>query len=276
MRGILLAAFAALLLVDPVKSAGPANTLTPEEKSAGWKLLFDGRTLNGWEDPARESPPGDAWVVEDACIRAVPKARVREDLLTKAEFGDFELAFEWKISPRGNSGVKYRIQDRLILDAALAEGKRFEDRVEAEMRKRTLWRDKLAPGIRIEEYLVGFEYQVIDDAGHPDAARGLDRAAGSLYSLLAPTKRAAKPAGQFNEARIVVRGDQVEHWLNGEKVLTGRLDAPEIPEKLANRWGKGSKVYELLTTRPKKRTPVALQHHVDEAWFRSIKIRELK
>jgi hypothetical protein len=276
MRTNLLAAVSALILVGPAMPAGPPNTLTKEEQAGGWKLLFDGRTLNGWEDPARETPPGDAWMVEDGCIRAVPKARVREDLLTKAEFGDFELVFEWKISPRGNSGVKYRIQDRLILNAALAEGKRFEDRVEAEMRKRTLWRDKLPAGIRIEEYLVGFEYQVIDDAGHPDAARGLDRAAGSLYSMLAPTKRAAKPAGQFNEARIVVRGDQVEHWLNGEKVMTGRLDAPEIPEKLAKRWGKSSKVYELLTSQPKKRTPIALQHHVDEAWFRSIRIRELK
>jgi hypothetical protein len=265
---------AAAVLSASASLAAEPNTLSKQEQAAGWKLLFDGRTLTGWEDPARESPPGDAWVVQEGCIRAVPRARVREDLLTKAAFGDFELAFEWKISPRGNSGVKYRIQDRLILDASRAEGKRFEDRVEAEMRRRTLFRDKLPPGIRIEEYLVGFEYQVIDDAGHPDALRGIDRAAGSLYSLLAPSKRAARPAGEFNQARIVVRGDHIEHWLNGEKVLDGRLDAPEIPEKLAKRWGKGSKVYELLTTRPKRRTPIALQHHVDEAWFRNIKIRE--
>ena len=116
---------------------------------------------------------------------------------------------------------------------------------------------------------------MIDDHGHPDAARSPDRAAGSLYSMLAPSRQAAKPAGQFNQSKIVVRGENIEHWLNGEKVLTGRLDAPVIGEKLAKRWGKGSKVYELLTSQPKKKTPVALQHHVDEAWFRSIKIREL-
>ncbi|HUF79889.1 MAG TPA: DUF1080 domain-containing protein [Burkholderiales bacterium] len=276
MNGSVFAAAAAGALACSAFAADAPNTLTPAEKAAGWRLLFDGRTLNGWEDPAREKPPGDAWTVEDGCIRAVPKARVREDLPTLETFGDFELAFEWKISPRGNSGVKYRIQDRLILVTGAAPGAKFEDRVEAELRHRTVTRGAVKPGMGIEEYLVAFEYQVIDDHGHPDAAHSPDRAAGSLYSMLAPSKQAAKPAGQFNQAKIVVRGENVEHWLNGEKVLTGRLDAPAIGEKLAKRWGKGSKVYQLLTAQPKKKTPIALQHHVDEAWFRTIKIRELR
>src|SRR5687768_1931518 len=184
MNSSLLAAAAACALAFPALAAEIPNTLTAEEKAVGWRLLFNGRTLNGWEDPASEKPPGDAWTVEDGCIRAVPKARVREDLPTLETFGDFELAFEWKISPRGNSGVKYRIQDRLILVHGAAPGTKFEDRAEAELRRRTITRGAVKPGMEIEEYLVGFEYQVIDDHGHPDAARSPDRAAGSLYSML--------------------------------------------------------------------------------------------
>ena len=91
------------------------NTLTAEEKAAGWKLLFDGKSMKGWEDPSQEKPPGDGWIVADGCLKTVPNPRIREDLFTKENFGDFELAFEWKIAPKGNSGVKYRIQDRAVL-----------------------------------------------------------------------------------------------------------------------------------------------------------------
>jgi hypothetical protein len=175
-----------LLGVCLCHAADAPNTLTKAEKTAGWKLLFDGKTLHGWEDPAREKPPGDAWVVADGCIRAVPRARMREDLLTTESFGDFELVFEWKISTRGNSGVKYRIQDRVVLDEDAGAGKKFENVAEAELRQKTLRRDAVKPGMRIQEYLVAFEYQVIDDAGHPDAARGMEYAAGSLYSMVAP------------------------------------------------------------------------------------------
>jgi hypothetical protein len=265
-----------LLAVGLGHAADTPNTLTTAEKKAGWKLLFDGKTLQGWEDPAHEKPPGDAWMVTDGCIRAAPKARTREDLLTTAAFGDFELVFEWKISTRGNSGVKYRIQDRIVLDEDAGTGRKFENLAEAELRHKTLRRDALKPGMRTQEYLVAFEYQVIDDAAHPDAARGMEYAAGSLYSMVAPSKLAAKPVGEFNQSRIVLRGEAVEHWLNGELVLQARLDSAVIAEKLAKRWGKESKVVELLTKQPQKRTPIALQHHVDEAWFRSIKIRELR
>ena len=78
-----------------------------------WQVLFDGKTFKGWEDPLAKSPPGDSFTIEDGCLKAVPHPRLDEDLFTKDTYGDFELEFDWKISPRGNSGVKYRIQDRV-------------------------------------------------------------------------------------------------------------------------------------------------------------------
>lgn len=269
VMAVLAGSGAALAAADP-------NTLTAAEKTAGWRLLFDGKTLDGWDDSSAVSPGASAWTVADGCIQTVPRARVRGDLVSKAAFDNFEMGFEWKIEARGNSGVKYRIQARVPLDLAKTpQFRRHEDRVDFELRNRVTRREALTPGALFEEYLVAFEYQLIDDDGHSDARSGLDRTAGALYSMVPPLKRAAKPVGQFNESRIVLRGNRVEHWMNGEKVLDARLDDPVVGEKLMKRWSKENKVYELLTTQPHKRTPVALQHHVDQVWFRSVKIRPL-
>lgn len=254
-------------------ASGAENRLTAEEKAAGWRLLFDGKTMRGWEDPTRESPPGDAWVVEDGCLKAVAHPRIREDLLTTESFGDFELAFEWRISPRGNSGVKYRIQDRALLvrNRPSPAGKKFEDMVNYELTHRLAERSRIAPDEEVEEYLVAFEYQVIDPAVAADARSG----PGSLYDLAGEAHQAARPVGEFNQGRIVLRGNHVEHWVNGVKVVDVDLDSPAVLERLARRWGKGSPVYERLGRLERRRTPVALQHHNDEAWFRNIKLRPL-
>src|SRR3954452_3858216 len=89
------AAFAAPLV------ATADNQLTAQEKSAGWRLLFDGKTYNNWEDPTKKSPRGDSFTIEDGCLKSVPHARLEEDLFTKETFRDFELVFDWKISPGG-------------------------------------------------------------------------------------------------------------------------------------------------------------------------------
>src|SRR5262245_36434089 len=88
------------------------NQLSSEDKAAGFKLLFDGKTFAGWEDPTKKSPPGDNFVIEDGCLKSTSHPKIDEDLFTSETFSDFELQFDWKISPRGNSGVKYRIQKR--------------------------------------------------------------------------------------------------------------------------------------------------------------------
>ena len=87
------------------ESSAP-NTLTAAEKKAGWILLFDGKSMHGWEDPRQRNPPGDAWTIEDGALKAQPHPKITEDLFLNRTFKDFELAWEWKISPAGNSGVK--------------------------------------------------------------------------------------------------------------------------------------------------------------------------
>lgn len=262
--------FAALALV-------PLLSQTPAGSEEGWTSLFDGKTFAGWRDPAKMNPPGTAWVIADGCLKTVPHATMREDLISAREYGDFELAFEWKISPGGNSGVKYRIQDAalLVLDGRAANKLPFEKQVDFELRNRTNRREGIDPAKKFELYTVAFEFQTIDDQRHPDALRKPVSTSGALYSLIPPSRHMAKPAGEFNQGRIVLKGNHVEHWLNGEKVVDVSLNDPRITEGLAKRWGTDSPVYRLLTVQPKKTAPIALQHHADEAWFRNIRIRPL-
>ncbi len=246
------------------------NQLTTQEKAAGWRLLFDGKTYAGWEDPVRKSPPGDSFTIEDGCLKATPHPRINEDLFTTDTFRDFELLFDWKISPGGNSGVKYRIQDRIIL---LGEGaSKFEDLVALSFRKRTTVRP--AKG---QEYVVGFEYQITDNATNKDAAaNGPKHQTGALYDTFAPVRDATRPVGEFNQSRLLVEGDHVEHWLNGVKVVDASLRAPEVATGARERWGEGSAVYDLLVKQPRPSCQISLQNHNDAAWFRNIKIRVIR
>ena len=188
-------------------------------------------------------------------------------LAAAAAYRDFELEFDWKIAPGGNSGVKYRIQDRVSVSETQLS--KFEDQVNASLKKRS--------GRRIagQEYVVGFEYQLLDNALNPDARAGATHQACALYDVLPPARDATKPVGQWNHSRLVLKGDQVEHWLNGVKVVDGSLAAPEVERAAAKRWGAGSPVYQLLVKQPRKECPISLQNHDSEAWFRNIKIRRL-
>lgn len=251
-----------------------ANRLTAEEQKAGWRLLFDGKTMRGWA-PAAEG----AWTVEDGCLKAIPRPVLREDLLTLDEFADFELVFEWKVAPGANSGVKYLIQDSVLVDEKqLPEGMRlsFEQQVGWFLEHRSAKRELVKPGSGAQVYPVAFEYQVIDDKRHVDALYNATGRAGALYRMAAPAQSVSRPAGEFNEGRIVLRGLHVEHWLNGVKVVDIRLDDPQVRESIEKRWKEGHPVRRLLVEIPKRRTPIALQHHNDEAWFRNLKIRELR
>jgi hypothetical protein len=250
--------------------AGAAdNQLTPQEKKDGWKLLFDGKTFKGWEDPSKRTPPSDSFVIDEECLKSVRHPQLTEDLFTADKYNDFELVFDWKIAPGGNSGVKYRIQDRVMLADAV-KGEKFEDRANASIKTRRT--DRPAKG---QEYVVGFEYQVLDNALNPDARRGTNHQAGALYDMISPTKDATLPVGQFNHSRLVVKGDHVEHWLNGEKVVDGTLNDPGVATGTAARWGTTSPVYGLLVNHPKRECQISLQNHESEAWFKNIKIRKL-
>lgn len=259
----------AILCVAPLVFAAD-NRLTPAEKTAGWRLLFDGHSYANWDDPARKSPPGDSFTIEDGCLKAMPHPKIVEDLFTKDLFADFELEWDWKISAAGNSGVKYRIQDHLFL--ADQKTPRFEELVNLSLQP-----PRPARRAKGQDYVIGFEYQMVDNSSNPDAKRGgALHQAGALYDVEAPSKDVTKPAGEFNHSRLVVRGDRVEHWVNGEKVVDTSLKSPQVAAAMAKRWGEGSQVYKLLVDQPRPRCPISLQNHDDAAWFKNVKVRELK
>ncbi len=237
-------AFASAVLAAP-------NELTPEERSTGWTLLFDGRSLNGWHLYQKKGEAHGGWKVEDGAL-VCPKSNGRPngsggDLVTDGKFGDFEFAFEWKISVGGNSGVHY------FFDENRAPG---------------------GPPMYAGDTghsPVGFEYQVLDDDKHPDGKRGPTHQAGALYDLIAAEKKTVKPVGEWNEARIVVRGNHVEHWLNGAKSAECDLDSDTFRAALAK-----SKYHVIPGFGTKVATALALQDHGEEAAFRNVKIRALK
>src|SRR4051812_44594104 len=176
------AAIAALALTIAVPAlAQTPNTLTAAEKSAGWKLLFDGKDLKGWRVYHKKDVSPE-WTVQDGAI-ALTKGGAG-DLMTVDEFGDFELSLDWKISPKGNSGVIYFVKE-------------FDDAKDT--------------------YNSGPEMQVLDNEGHADGKTPSHRA-GAIYDLVVPTNAVTKPVGEWNQARIVVRKGHIEHWLNGVKV----------------------------------------------------------
>ena len=266
----------AALLALAATATAQHNALTPQEKSDGWILLFDGKTYRHWQDPAKKHVPGDGWVILDGCLKTVPHARITEDLLTTDSWDDFDLKFEWKVSAGANTGLKYRLQHILFIDEQkLQPGPNgFEGLLGREIESPKSDRAHIAPNSRGQEYTIGFEMQLIDDQRHPDALRGADRQTGSLYSMIARTQAAAHPAGEWNNARLVVRGQHVEHWVNDVKVLDALLDDPRVKEGVAKRWGPAPAI-RMLLSRPMTDGPIGLQHHGDEVWFRDIRIRRI-
>jgi hypothetical protein len=241
-----------------------------------WLTLFDGQTLNGLVDPWTRVPPGGSWVLDAGALKAVPKPRIAEDLVTAQEYGDFELEFEWKVSPGGNTGVKYRIQSIFFVaaDKNQTGPDGFEGMLGRELANPTGSRAQLPAGAKGFEYTIGFECQLLDDERHPDARRDEAHKTGALYSFLPPTRRAARPAGEWNTARIVVRGAAFEHWINGVQVLAGRLDDPAVSKGAAKRWNPAPPIREMLA-HPRPTGRISFQHHGDDAWFRAIRIRTL-
>ena len=259
-----------IFLIAPYAALGvgapPPNTLTPDEKLAGWTLLFDGRTMNGWDDPRAKTPPGDAWTIEDGCLKANGHPRIVEDLFTKMSYTDFELAFDWRISLHGNSGVKYRIQEHLFV-VPPGTGESFEQSVERSFLNRVSGRPA-----RGQDYVIGFEYQILDSPPQIDRRQ----TSGALYDMVAPSIQTARPVGEFNHSQIVVRGNHVEHWLNGVKVVDTTLDAPLALRGIETRWGVAPHVNGMLAKQPRTSCPISLQNHGDAAWFRNLKIRPLR
>jgi hypothetical protein len=262
-----------LVLLAALTSFAAENQLTPEEKSGGWKLLFDGKTMKGWTDSEGKPMTSDAWTIEDGCLKPRAKPTLIEDLFSKDTYTDFELVFDWKISPGGNSGVKYRIQDHIYMAGDRQKGtpRKFELAVDDFSKDRI----KERPTGKGQDYVVGFEYQVIDNSKNADALSAQTHSAGALYDIAAPSRDATKPVGDWNHSRLVVKGTHVEHWLNGEKVVDASIATDVVRPLLSKRWGQTPAVLKALSEQPRKSCPISLQNHNDEAWFKNIKIKKL-
>ncbi len=205
-----------------------ANRLTAAERAAGWRQIFDGTTLTGWRGYRTPAPPA-GWTVADGVLsRTGPGG----DLMTSDEFGDFELQLEWKVGPAGNSGVIYRV----------------------------------ATGPE-QPWHTGPEMQVLDNAKHADGKNPIT-SAGSNYAVHAPVKDVTRPVGEWNAARLVVRGAHVEHWLNGVKLLEYELWSPDWDARVT-----ASKFATLPGYGRAKRGHLVLQDHGDVVSFRNLRIR---
>ncbi len=244
---------AALLLVAwALARAGqphqaPPNQLTPNEltnaeRRQGWRLLFDGKTTAGWVEVTGKPFPTNCWTVEGGSLKALVRTDGFQDIRTVESFRSFDLQFDWKILKNGNSGVKYLIQK--VDEWTNAEGRQARAR--------------------------GLEYQLADDANE-DAASDPRRVAGSLYSLIAPSPRIPPRIGEFNHSRLVVDGSHVEHWLNGRKVVEFDTGSADVRRLMRTYLPAGAPPDAPFT----QTSPISLQNHSSETWFRDIKIRAL-
>ena len=224
------------------------NKLTEEEKEQGWNLLFDGYTTNGWRGINKDSFPGKGWEIKDGAIHVTASDGAESahggDVVTKDQYGDFELKWQWKMLTKGgNSGVKYFVK----------EGKGEN-----------------------EKYGYGLEYQLLDDESHPWMIKKKmepndKHTLGAAYGLFAPSPdKNPKPLGKWNDSRIVVRGNLVEHWLNGNKILEYERGSEVYTENLQK-----SKFKDVQNFGMAEKGHILLQDHGSQISFRNIKIRKL-
>jgi hypothetical protein len=226
----MLAVGVVVVLSLSVMTAQNLPTLTAKEKSDGWRLLFDGTSLGGWRSYKSETPPS-GW-------RASGGELIRDgaggDLMTTDQFGDFELRLDWKIAKDGNSGIIYR---------ATTDGP--------------------------DPWSTGPEFQVLDNAGHADGKSPLT-SAGSNYAVNPPVKDVTKPVGEWNSIRLIAKGDRLEHWMNGVKLLEYEVGSPDWEARV-----KASKFATMPGYGRAKRGHIVLQDHGDVVAYRNIKIRQL-
>jgi len=208
-----------------------ATPLTAEQRAGGWRSLFDGTSTAAWRGYKEATMPA-GWQIVDGVL--TKKGSVG-DLMTKDQFGNFELALDWKVSSGGNAGVFYRGTEEY---------------------------DKI--------YWSAPEYQLLDDAGHPDGQSRLT-SAGSDYGLYPSPAGVVKPADQWNSTLIVIKGNTVQHWLNGQKLLEYDLGSPDWQAKV-----KASKFLAYPHYGLAQKGYIAIQGDHDGAlWIRNVRIKEL-
>ena len=215
-----------------VSTSSGASTLTAEQRAAGWRSLFDGTNTSAWRGYRSPTFPA-GWSIVDGVLT---KSGSVGDLLSKDQFGNFELALDWNLSTGGNAGIFYR-------------GTEDYDHI----------------------YWSAPEYQLLDDANHPDGKSRLT-SAGAAYALYPSPAGIVKAAGQWNSTLIVVNGNRVQHWLNGQKLLEYELGSPDWEAKV-----KASKFVEYPKYGRATRGYIGIQgDHDGMLSIRNVRIRELK
>ena len=210
----------------------PTNAQTKTKD--GWMPLFDGSTLNGWRQAQKDSVPNAGWSAQNGELSFDPAKDHGTDIITTRSFSNFELTVDFKVSLGGNSGIKYFL---------------------------------------IPNTSLGCEFQLIDDSTHPDAKLGINgnRKTGALYDILPPfSNKPYKGAGVWNTARIVIKANHVEHWLNGVKVLEYERGSEAFKQAIAQSKFKTTTGFAEATS-----SSILLQAHGDKVSFRNIKIKAL-
>ncbi len=229
-----------LLALSFMALAQSPNTLSKKEKKDGWKLLFDGSTTTGWRK-FKSDKIGAAWKVKDGALYldATNKKDWQTgdggDIVTEGVYENYELSIEWKIQACGNSGIIFNVQE----------------------------------GNYDYVWHTGPEFQVLDNACHPDA-KIIKHRAGDLYDLISCKTETVKPAGEWNEARILASKGNYSFWLNGTEVTSVNMNSPEWKTLIA-----GSKFKNMADFGKFTKGRISLQDHGDQVWYRNIKIKEL-
>lgn len=217
----------------------PREEGSSQQAAGEWKLLFNGENLDGWRSYG-EAAPKPAWIVEDGAIvldaDENTASSIGGDLITQDQYENFELELEWKISKGGNSGIFFGVRE--------------------------------IPGQRVA-YETGVEMQVLDNDNHADGKVPETRA-GSCYALYAATEDVVRPVGEYNEVRLIVRDGNVEHWLNGHKIVEYTIGSEDWAKRVA-----ASKFADWPHFARYRKGHIALQDHTDRVWYRNIRLREL-
>ncbi len=238
-----LCAFSDTLPRQSTEKESLPNTLSQKELQEGWKLLFNGTSLQGWRGAYMDSLPAKGWVVRDGMLivneSGGGESSFGGDIVTIDEYSNFELMVDFKLTEGANSGIKYFVIEGLPRTPGSAKG---------------------------------LEYQVLDDAKHPDAKLGINgnRTCASLYDLLPATNKRMNPIGAWNHARILVKGRHAEHWLNGVKVLDYERGGKDFLAHKAE-----SKFKDIPGFGEYPKGHILLQDHGNQVFFRNIKIRVL-
>jgi len=198
-----------------------------------WIILFNGDDVSHWRAFNQEEFPFDGWAIENGTLKTIVGGN-KVDIITRDVYKDFEFVLEWKVSPAGNSGIFYFATEKGDY----------------------IW--QTAP-----------EMQVLDNTAHHDGKRKVT-SAGALYDLIPPIEDVSKSVGEFNEARILVDNNRVEHWLNGEKILEYNYGSDELNGLIAK-----SKFASMPLFANEKTGHIGLQHHGEEVWYRNVRIRKL-